>query len=79
MERKGSFPLSQKPTSCPYPKSDDDDDDDDDNNNNNNNTPWSRVILVKLICSQIVKKFPGFYGNERFITAFTKAHQMSLS
>jgi hypothetical protein len=37
---------------------DDDDDDDNDNNNNNNNnntyllTPWSRVLLEKLIgCS----------------------------
>ena len=52
---------------------DDDDDDDDDNNNNNNNngssssnnnlpTPWIRVLLEKLIGSQLVKKFLAFYG-----------------
>jgi hypothetical protein len=29
-------------------------------------TPWSRVLPDKL-----VKKFPTFYGNRRFITAFT--------
>jgi hypothetical protein len=25
-------------------------------------TPWSRVILEKLIVTQLVKKFPAFYG-----------------
>jgi len=25
-------------------------------------TPWSRVILEKLTVSQLVKKFPPFYG-----------------
>ena len=25
-------------------------------------TAWSRVLLAKLICSQIVKKFRVFYG-----------------
>jgi hypothetical protein len=29
--------------------------------------------------SQIVKKFPAFYGTRRFITAFTKACHLSLS
>jgi len=32
--------------------------------------PWSRVLLEKLIGSQIVKKLPTFYGNRSFITAF---------
>jgi hypothetical protein len=27
---------------------------------------------------QLVKKFPALYGNQRFITAFTSAHQLSL-
>jgi len=27
-------------------------------------TPWTRDLLVKLIVSQLVKKFPVFYGNE---------------
>jgi hypothetical protein len=38
-------------------------------------TPWSRVLLEKLTGSQIVKKFPAFYGTRRFITAFTSAVQ----
>ena len=69
---------------------DDDDDDDDDNNNNNNDnlltylltyliTPWSRVHLEKLTGSQLVKKFPAFYGTRRFITAFTSARHLSPS
>ena len=39
---------------------------------------WSRV-LEKLTGSQLVKKFPAFYGNRRLVTAFTSAHQMSPS
>jgi hypothetical protein len=31
-------------------------------------TPWSRVLLEKLSGSQLVKKFPTFYGTQRFIT-----------
>jgi hypothetical protein len=38
--------------------------------------PWSRV-LEKLTVPQLVKKFPEFYGNRRFITAFTKALSLS--
>ena len=33
-------------------------------------TPWSRVLLEKLTGSQLVKKFPAFYGTRRFITPF---------
>jgi hypothetical protein len=33
----------------------------------------SRVLLEKLTGFQLVKKFPAFYGNRRFITAFTSA------
>ena len=29
--------------------------------------------------SQLVKKFPAFYGTQRFITAFTNARKLSLS
>jgi hypothetical protein len=36
-------------------------------------TPWSRLILEKLTGSQLLKKFPTFYGTRRFITAFTNA------
>jgi len=25
-------------------------------------TPWSRILLEKLVSSQLVKKFPAFYG-----------------
>ena len=42
-------------------------------------TPWSRVFLEKLTGSQLVKKFPAFYGTPRFITAFTSARHLSLS
>jgi hypothetical protein len=41
-------------------------------------TPWSRGLLEKLTVSQLVKKFPAFYGTRRFITAFTRAHHLSL-
>jgi len=36
-------------------------------------TPWSRVPLEKLNGSQLVKKFPTFYGTQKFITTFTSA------
>ena len=41
-------------------------------------TPWSRVLLKKLTVPHLVKKFHAFYGNRRFITAFTKARHLSL-
>jgi len=34
--------------------------------------------LEKLTGSQLVKKFPAFYGTRRFITAFTSARQLFL-
>ena len=42
-------------------------------------TPCSTVLLQKLTGSQLVKKFPAFYGTQRFITAFTSARHLSLS
>jgi hypothetical protein len=33
--------------------------------------PCSRVLLEKLMVTQLVKKFPAFYGTRRFITVFT--------
>jgi hypothetical protein len=38
-----------------------------------------RFHLEKLLVSQLVSKFPAFYGSQTFITAFTKARQLSLS
>jgi hypothetical protein len=35
--------------------------------------------LEKLTVPQLVKKFPAFYGTRRFITAFTRACDLSLS
>jgi hypothetical protein len=32
-------------------------------------TPWSRVIIEKMIDSQLIKKFPAVYGVRRFIPA----------
>jgi len=42
-------------------------------------TPWSRVLLEKLTVTQLVKKFPAFYGTRSFITMFTKARHLFLS
>ena len=42
-------------------------------------TPYSKVLLEKLTGSQLVKKFPAFYGTRRFITALTSACHLSLS
>jgi hypothetical protein len=33
-------------------------------------TAYSRVLLEKLISSQLAKKLPAFYGTQMFITAF---------
>jgi hypothetical protein len=41
-------------------------------------TPWSRVPVENLTGSQLVNKFPAFYGTRRFITAFTSALHLSL-
>jgi len=42
-------------------------------------TPWSRVLLEKLTYSQLVQKFPAFYGTRKFITSLTNARHLSLS
>ena len=42
-------------------------------------TPWCRVLLEKLTCLQIVKKFPAFHGTPRFINALTSVRHLSLS
>jgi hypothetical protein len=42
-------------------------------------TPWSRILLQKLIVPHLVKKFPAFYGTQRFITVFTTACHLALS
>jgi hypothetical protein len=42
-------------------------------------TPWSRALFEKLTGSQLIKKFPSFYGTRMFITALTSARHLSLS
>jgi hypothetical protein len=42
-------------------------------------TACSRVLLKKITGFQIVKKFPTFYGTQRFITAFTSARKLPPS
>jgi len=42
-------------------------------------TSWSRVLLERLNDSQLVKKFPAFYGTRKLVTAFTRASHLSLS
>ena len=44
----------------------------------NKRTLWGRILPGKLIVSQLVKTFRTFYGIVIFITAFTRAHQLSL-
>ena len=39
----------------------------------------SAACLEKLTGSQLVKKFPAFYGTRKLITAFTSSRQLSLS
>jgi len=41
--------------------------------------PRNRLLLQKLTVTQLVKKFPEFYGTRRFITVLTTAHHWSLS
>jgi hypothetical protein len=41
-------------------------------------TPWS-TVLEKLTVPQLVKKFPAFYGTQRFITVFTTTCHWSLT
>ena len=41
-------------------------------------SPCSRLRLEKLTGSQLVKKFPTFYGTQMFNTALTTARQLSL-
>jgi len=42
-------------------------------------TPWSRVVLERLMVTQLVKKFPISYRTQRFITVFTTLCYWSLS
>ena len=42
-------------------------------------TPCSRVLLEKLTSFQLVKKFPAFHRNRKFITACTSARHLSLT
>ena len=42
-------------------------------------TPWSRVLPEKPTSSQLVKKFPAFYGPGSFIITLTGARHLSLS
>ena len=42
-------------------------------------TPWCRVLLEQLTGLQLVKNFPAFHGNRRFITAHTSVRHLSLS
>ena len=42
-------------------------------------TLWCRDLLEKLTGLQLVKKFPTFHGNRRFITALTSVRHLSLS
>ena len=42
-------------------------------------TAWSWVLPQKLTGSQLIKKFPAFYGTRRFITAFASVRHTSVS
>jgi len=36
-------------------------------------TPWCQVLLDSLAVLQLLKKFPVFYGRQKFITAIAAA------
>jgi hypothetical protein len=40
--------------------------------------PGSRVLIEKIPGSLLVKIFPAFFGTQKFITACTSAHNLSL-
>jgi hypothetical protein len=42
-------------------------------------TPWCRIVIEKLIVTQLVKNILLSYGTRRFITMFTKARRWTLS
>jgi hypothetical protein len=42
-------------------------------------TPWVRDIHEEQIVTELVKKFPAFYGTQRFVTMFTIAYHWFLS
>jgi hypothetical protein len=44
-----------------------------------NITSWTRVILEKLIVTQLLKKFPAFNRTRRVIIVFTRVRHWSLS
>jgi hypothetical protein len=48
-------------------------------NTGNKVNPWGRNIVEKIIVSQVVNKFPIFYGIRNVITAFTRARNLPLS
>jgi hypothetical protein len=39
---------------------------------------WSKVLLDKLIVTQLVKEFLAFYGTRGFIAVFTRARLWTL-
>jgi hypothetical protein len=45
----------------------------------NSLTAWSRVLLEKLIVTQLVKIYPSCYRTQRFITVFTRTRHWSTS
>jgi hypothetical protein len=45
----------------------------------NKQTPWRWVLLGKQPVAYLLKNFPRFHGNRRFITVFTRALRWSLS
>jgi hypothetical protein len=37
------------------------------------------IIIITIVHTQLVKKFPAFYGTQGLITVFTKSRHWSLS
>jgi hypothetical protein len=46
-------------------------------NNTISVTPWTIVLLERLIVTQLVKKLPAFCGIQTFITMFTRVPGLS--
>jgi len=72
METECSLPCSQEPTTRPCPEADESS-----LHLTNQPTQWSGVLLEKLIVTQLVKKFPTFHEDRKFLTVFTRNRHWS--
>jgi len=71
MEIKGSLLCQKEIATGPYPESDE--------SSTHTHAMANGAILEKLTVTQLVKKSPAFYGNQRFITMSKRDRHWTLS